>query len=171
MWTANRGLPLVCALALLAVPGCRRVSQRTLRDTENREIVARCDRDQQCALEQTSGPTVGGGATGLALRASGILVAVCSVTPPASEPESPSDCRPLVCQTDEQCPPSHGAKNGSCVNGLCREPANALTVEDAVMLCLAGTGLGKDSSDQVARYSMALNCGQPCKVPTPCRQP
>jgi len=171
MARATRTLALLCALALLAAPGCRRVSERTLRDTDSRIIAARCDRNQQCTLRLTSGPTVGGGATALVLRSAGALVGVCTMTASASEPESPSDCRPLVCQTDADCPPAHGAKDGTCLNGLCREPESPLTVEDAVMLCLAGTGLGKDSQDQVARYAMAQNCGQPCKIPTPCRQP
>ena len=127
-------------------------------------------REQHCQLEQTAGPTVGGGASELVLRAPGALVAVCSVAP-ASEPESPSDCRALLCQADGQCPPAHGIKDGHCVNGLCREPENRLTVEDAVMLCLAGTGLGRGSEQQVARYAMALNCGDPCTIPAPCRQP
>jgi hypothetical protein len=167
----TRTLALLCSLGLLVAPGCRRVSQRVLRDTENRALSARCDRDQHCTLEQTAGPTVGEQANALVLRSVGALVGVCNTAPSASEPGSPSDCRPLVCQTDADCPPSHGAKDGSCVNSLCREPSNPLTVDDAVMLCLAGTGLGKDLPDQVARYAMALNCGQPCKIPTPCRQP
>jgi hypothetical protein len=39
------------------------------------------------------------------------------------------------------------------------------------MLCLAGTGKPGNTPLQVQRYAMALNCGSPCKVPAPCRQP
>jgi hypothetical protein len=169
----SRALPLLVLLLVAAevlLPGCRSVSKRTLEDTEGRAFEARCDREQNCTLKQTSGPTVGGAATEVVLRSPGALVAVCNVAP-ASEPESPSDCRAIECDRDEQCPPGHGIKHGHCVNGLCREPANRLTVDDAVMLCLAGTGLGRSSEQQVARYAMALNCGTPCSVPTPCRQP
>jgi len=171
MLGSSRPVLLVLALAVVAAGGCRRVSQRTLRDTEDREFRARCDREGKCTLEQTAGPKGGGEGGGLVLRAQGALVGVCNVTPPASEPESPSDCRALACQTDAQCPPAHGNQDGTCLNGLCREPENGVGVEDAVMLCLAGTGLGRESQQQVARYAMAQNCGSPCKVPTPCRQP
>lgn len=165
----KRAVLLLFTLALLAMD-CRHVSRRSLRDTEDREVSAECDREQRCTLEQTAGPSVGGNQTELVLRTSGALVGLCSVAP-ASEPESPSDCRALVCETDEQCPPAHGMKHGNCVNSLCREPEHGLAVEDAVMLCLAGTGLGRGSEEQVARYAMALNCGTPCTVPATCRQP
>jgi hypothetical protein len=39
------------------------------------------------------------------------------------------------------------------------------------MLCLAGTGLGRETPAQVERYALALNCGNPCRIPTPCAQP
>ena len=165
----KRTVLLLSALALFLVE-CRHVSRRSLRDTEGREVSAECDRQQRCKLEQTAGPTVGGNASELALRSPGALVGLCSVAP-ASEPESASACRALVCQTDEQCPPAHGMKDGHCVNSLCREPEHGLAVEDAVMLCLSGTGLGRSSTEQVARYALALNCGDPCTVPTTCRQP
>jgi len=76
-----------------------------------------------------------------------------------------------VCSGDANCPPAHGSKDGHCVNGLCVEPSGELNTDDAVMLCLAGTGLGKDSPEQVSRFAMALNCGSPCKIPAVCRQP
>jgi hypothetical protein len=39
------------------------------------------------------------------------------------------------------------------------------------MLCLAGSGLGSEQARQVERYALGMNCGAPCKVPAPCRQP
>jgi hypothetical protein len=57
------------------------------------------------------------------------------------------------------------------VNGLCTEPSQPLGVTDAVMLCLAGTGTGHGSAQQAERFAMALNCGEPCRIPSPCRQP
>ena len=163
--------PLLLAVALLLVaPGCRRVSQRTLRDTEGRELEARCDRNQKCRLELATGPKADSSESELVLHTTGRLVGVCSVTP-ASEPKSPSDCRALVCTGDADCPPAHGSKDGDCVNGLCVEPSGELSSDDAVMLCLAGTGLGKESPEQVSRFAMALNCGSPCKIPSVCRQP
>ena len=170
MGSAGRRLLWLLVVATTVTASCRRISKRSLRDTEGREFVARCDREQRCSLEQTAGPTVSGAETELVLRTPGTLVGVCNVAP-ASEPKSPSDCRALVCESDQDCPPAHGIKDGHCVNGLCVEPSHSLGTEDAVMLCLAGTGLERESEEQVARYSMALNCGTPCKVPTPCRQP
>jgi hypothetical protein len=39
------------------------------------------------------------------------------------------------------------------------------------MLCLSGTGLGRETPAQIERYALALNCGSPCKIPAPCAQP
>jgi hypothetical protein len=168
--TAPALLALLLALGAVAAPGCRRVSQRVLHDTEGRVFDARCDRKQQCTLHQTAGPKVSDDQREVVLKTTGRLVGVCS-TAPASEPKAPSDCRALACDRDQDCPPAHGIKDGNCVNGLCVEPAGTLTATDAVMLCLAGTGLGRDGPNQVARYAMAVNCGAPCVVPAPCRQP
>jgi hypothetical protein len=161
---------LLLALAAAAATGCRSISKRRLEDTEGRSFEARCDREGSCTLKQTAGPTVSDPDTELRLWSPGALVAVCN-SAPASEPKSASDCRALVCQADENCPPAHGIKHGHCVNGLCREPAHSLTVDDAVMLCLAATGLGRETKEQAERYALAQNCGSPCKVPSPCRQP
>jgi hypothetical protein len=160
----------LCAAALAATPGCRRISQRSLTDTEGRTFSAECDREGQCKLARKSGDPVSPDKSDLALHSPGLIVAMCDV-PEGGEPSAAADCRPLVCQDDSACPPSHGIKDGTCANGLCIEPSNSLNVDDAVMLCLAGTGLGRSAPGQVDRYAMALNCGTPCKVPAPCRQP
>jgi hypothetical protein len=174
MWTAMRarawGWLVVLAAVMLTTVSCRRVSERTLRDTEGRTLEARCDREQGCTLKAGAGQKADAQQVELALRATGRLVGVCSVGP-ASEPKSPSDCRALVCSGDADCPPAHGSKDGHCVNGLCVEPSGVLGTDDAVMLCLAGTGLGRESPEQVSRFAMALNCGSPCKIPSVCRQP
>jgi hypothetical protein len=102
-----------------------------------------------------------------AIHTPGMLVGLCDVKGDAP-PDSPSDCRPIVCSKDQDCPPAHGLRDGTCINELCREPAATLGVEDAVMLCLAGTGLGTTKPDRLA---MALSCGSPCRVPAVCRQP
>ncbi len=167
----SRALPLVLvALSLVVSAGCRRISQRTLTDSEGRSFQAECDREARCKLVRTRGDSVSPDKSEHALHSPGLLMAICDVVP-GSEPSVSSDCRPLVCQSDEQCPPSHGLRHGSCSNGLCIEPAHDVSVDDAVMLCLAGTGLGRSEPRQVDRYAMALNCGSPCRVPAPCRQP
>jgi hypothetical protein len=146
--------------------GCRRVSDRTLRDTEERAFEARCDRDGRCELSATSG-------SGEVPRivTLGRLIAFCP--PAASETEAlPSgECRALVCESDSDCPPAHGLRDGACVNHWCIDPAGELDREDSIALCLAGTGLGRTSATQVERFALGLNCGTPCRVPRTCRQP
>ena len=161
-------LLLLLAFAL-TLAACRRISQRTLTDTEGRTFAAECDREGACKLQRKSGDSVSADKPELAIHSPGRLVAICDVAPGA-EPAVTSDCRPLVCKTDAECPPSHGIKDGSCVSGVCTEPAHEIGVDDAVLLCLAGTGLGRSAPAQVARYAMALNCGTPCRIPAPCRQ-
>jgi hypothetical protein len=62
-------------------------------------------------------------------------------------------------------------KDGQCLHHRCSDPAAALSVQDSIMLCLAGTGLGRETPAQIERYALALNCGSPCTVPAPCQQP
>ncbi len=164
-----RTLWLLPFFALLTV-GCRRVSERGLKDTEGRTFAAKCDCQGSCELSRKKADPVSPDKADLTLKSPGRLVMMCDVAE-GKEPDLAADCRPLVCDGDDGCPPAHGLKNGTCVNGLCTEPANPLTREDSVALCLAGTGMGKDSPKQVDLYAMGLNCGSPCIVPKPCRQP
>jgi len=139
-----------------------------LEDTEARKFTARCG-SKGCALTQQSGPRAPADHPDLVLRGAGRLIGVCS-TAKGAEPE-PGDCRPLVCADSAACPPAEGMSHGECLNGLCIEPSHPVDVNDAVLLCLAGTGLGRESAHQVERYALALNCGTPCRIPAPCRQP
>lgn len=157
---------LIAVLCALLATGCHRVSERTLHDTEGRAVKARCDREGQCTFELVTG-THAPDKDGFAIHTPGMLVGLCDVKGNAG-PDSPSDCRPIVCAKDQDCPPAHGLKDGTCINETCREPAASLSVEDSVMLCLAGTGLGTTKPDRLA---MGLNCGNPCRVPPVCRQP
>jgi hypothetical protein len=151
--------------------GCSRPSEFALADTEGRQIVASCDKKLACRLAQRAGPREAAPKSELVLYAPGKVVGVCAVAP-EQKPESPSDCRPLACRADTNCPPAHGIAHGTCLKGLCVEPAQTTaTVEDAVMLCLAGSGLGRTTQLQTERYALAVNCGSPCKVPALCRQP
>jgi hypothetical protein len=161
------GVALIAAGAALG--GCHRGRQQVLKDSEGRTFSARCTEQGQCDLTQRSGPSAPG-KPALLLHNSSFVVGVCDARKGA--PRAPaSDCRPLVCTKDANCPPAHGLKIGTCVDGLCTAPAEPVRVDDAVMLCLAGTGLGLGTPLQVQRYALAQNCGSPCKVPAPCRQP
>lgn len=164
-----RSVLVVAALGVLAC-GCERVSERTLTDSEGRTVVARCNREGRCTLTRTAGEPVSPNKSRPNLHTTGRLVALCDVATDGP-PTDVVDCRVLVCKDKTECPPAHGLPHGACVSGLCIEPANPVGRDDAVLLCLAGTGLGRATPLQVDRHALALNCGEPCRVPTPCRQP
>jgi hypothetical protein len=159
------------ARALLAIlvlaASCRSPQNLTLRDTEGREFSARLQDFSVVDLRLSNAPK---DANRFEIRRTGRLVAVCP-TSTTSSPVAATHCRVLTCGTDSQCPPAHGLKEGTCLNGLCIEPAQNLLADDAIMLCLSGTGADYSSPLQIERFALGLNCGQPCKVPTPCRQP
>jgi hypothetical protein len=165
-----RGTALAVLGVALSGAGCKSVSERRLLDTEGREFAAKCQRSGECTLSQTTAQGADGSKSAFAFTRTGRLVGICDVLP-GHGPDTPADCRALVCQTDSDCPPNHGLKDGQCVNALCTDPAQALVTPDSVMLCLAGSGVGHDQPRQVERYALGLNCGTPCKVPAPCRQP
>ncbi|MBK7580004.1 MAG: hypothetical protein IPI67_07325 [Myxococcales bacterium] len=157
---------VVIVILVFGPTACRRVSTRTLEDTEARRVEAACDREGECALKLVRGEHAPD-KTGLAIHTTGNLIALCDVGP-SKKPDATTDCRALICEGDDDCPPMHGLKHGTCINHLCREPTARIGVDDAVVLCLAGTGLGTTVPDRLA---MALSCGSPCRVPTVCRQP
>ncbi len=168
---ASAPLSLLLTLGLVtSFAGCKSTSERQLVDTERRHFAAKCQRSGECALSQTLGDKRPGDKSALALVRVGRLVGICDVVP-GHGPDTPADCRALVCESDTDCPPGHGLKDGQCLNALCTDPAQALSPEDSVMLCLAGSGLGNEHPRQIERYALGLNCGTPCKVPSPCCQP
>jgi len=135
-----------------------------LHDTEGRRFGVSCGQDQSCKVTPEA-PSKGV----YSLRATGRFWSICGPLSGA-EPRA-IDCRPLNCQHNSSCPPAFGLKEGTCINGLCVQPANELSSDDAILLCMAGTGLGHSTPVQVEHYALALNCGQPCRIPKPCRQP
>ena len=137
-------------------------------DTEGRRFAMSCE-ESACSYERRAGKPVSQAKSGIELQLSGRVVGICDVG--ASGGAEAGDCRALVCKTDRDCPPMHGLEAGHCVNGLCTSPDQELVAADAVLLCLAGTGLGLNAPKQVERYALAVNCGSPCVVPAPCRQP
>lgn len=180
----KRTLPSRNWLWLLAIlpfasASCRNRAELTIQDTEGRSFTLRCSDDRICSLSRAAGPGAAAPKSSDAsqsardlvkLKTAGRLVGICSPAVLEGEP-SPSDCRPIVCETNASCPPAEGLSEGVCINGLCTEPSHPLVSDDAVMLCLAGTGVGPRSPAQVERLALGLNCGNPCRVPKPCRQP
>jgi hypothetical protein len=155
-------------MLLLAV-GCHKSGPRLLRDTEGRSFEATCTGQGPCKFSQKSGPVrIEKPAQTLMLGSR--LVGICDVKE-GEGPQYPFDCRPLNCHFDAECPPLHGMKDGQCLNGHCSDPAEAIGVQDSIMLCLSGTGLGRETPAQIERYALALNCGSPCKIPAPCPPP
>ena len=157
------------ALLLFVVSGCQKSGPRTLHDTEGRTFEATCPKQGPCKLTQKTGPKRAG-KPGQALLTGGRLVGICDVAD-GEAPQGPFDCRPLGCQTDADCPPLHGMQDGQCLNRRCSDPAEAIGTQDSIMLCLAGSGLGRETPAQIERYALALNCGTPCSIPAPCQQP
>jgi hypothetical protein len=161
------GLSTVATL-LLAL-GCQKGGPRLIKDTEGRRFEATCPEKSACKFVQKAGPKRAEKPT-QALMIGSRLVGICDVVG-EDPPQNPSDCRPLDCETDADCPPLHGMKDGQCLHKRCSDPAEAISVQDSIMLCLAGTGLGRETPAQIERYALALNCGTPCKIPAPCQQP
>jgi hypothetical protein len=161
LWSVSFGVFLSLPLS------CKEKPERSVKDTEGRSFTLHCrPGESSCGVSQSAGPK--SAVAGLSLHAEGRLVGVCSGE---GTNVHPADCRPLVCQTDTECPPTHGAGSESCLDGLCVDPSHEIGAEDAVMLCLAGTGIDHTQPRQVERYALGLNCGSPCVVPSPCRQP
>lgn len=148
---------------------CENRGPWSLRDTEGRTFEATCPKGAACQITQKAGPRRADRPR-QTLLVGGRLVGVCDAAE-GGEPQGPFDCRPLGCTSDQDCPPLHGMKEGQCLNRRCSDPAEAIGVQDSIMLCLAGTGLGRDTPAQIERYALALNCGTPCVVPAPCQQP
>jgi hypothetical protein len=163
-------LARMSTLALLfLLSGCNKGGPRVVRDSEGRTFEATCTAQGPCKFSQKSGPQrIDKQAQTLMLGSR--LVGICDVKE-GEAPQYPFDCRPLSCDSDRDCPPLHGMKDGQCLNKHCSDPAEAIGVQDSIMLCLAGTGLGRETPEQVERYALALNCGSPCKIPAPCAQP
>lgn len=154
-------------MACVSPAACRHSVTLDLTDTEHRRFTATYAGNELTELRLLEPRT---SSVLYDVRRAGYLVAVC----PTSLGESrvaPTHCRALVCQADVNCPPAHGLKQGTCINGLCIEPSQNIGADDAIMLCLAGTGAGYSSPVQVERFALGLNCGRPCRVPSPCRQP
>jgi hypothetical protein len=153
--------------------GCQKTPQATLTDSERRQFVLTCPKSGPCSVATSrtnaeAPPSKAGETKDFTLRATGRVVGICG---PVAAGQSPnlSECRPLVCQSNAECPPAQGLSQGVCINQLCTEPSHEVISDDAVMLCLAGTGAPNQTPSQAERFALGLNCGSPCRIPKPCR--
>src|SRR6478609_8588964 len=131
----SRGARLSTVAVCSAFFACQSAGPRRLRDSEGRTFEASCPKAEPCVLKQTSGQRRAERPS-QALLVGGRLVGICDVKS-GEAPSAPYECRPLTCDTDADCPPLHGMKDGQCLNHHCGDAAEALSVQDAVILCLA----------------------------------
>ena len=171
--------PLACFMlfcAIVASVGCDESIQMGLKDTEGRTFKAECTQST-CSLRtapqaKPSAPKPDGSEAKFVLHVASRLFAVCEVwVQGSSHAVNPADCRALICSNDRECPPAQNMTRGVCTNGLCIEPSAQISNEDAVLLCLAGTGAPSGTTQQVERYALGNACATPCIVPAVCRQP
>lgn len=146
--------------------GCDEPVSLLLTDVEGRRFRVTCPKDSPCTVEPVSKTA----RDPFELRVTGRLVGICGPQLESSRRRAAS-CRPLACRAHRDCPPVHGIDDGACLEGLCSDPANAFTKDDAVMLCLAETKSRRSADEQAERYALAVNCGDPCVVPAVCRKP
>ena len=164
---AGRSMKFALVVNALLLAACTK-NPATVRDTEGRVFSVKCE-VEACTLTQTDGPKAKLGRP--RLHTTGRVISVCDASS-VGAPPAPDACRPVVCADDRDCPALDGGKaQATCSRGSCVNPGEKLRVGDAVTLCLAGTGLGRRTAKQAERYALGLNCGNPCVVPSVCRQP
>jgi len=173
----NRAVGWAGALLLmLSSVGCEEPAKINLSDTEGRSFAATC-KAEGCSLvsppeAKPSAPQPEDAKAGFVLHIASRLFAVCEVwLQGSSHAVNPADCRALTCKTDADCPLAKNMPRGACTHGLCTEPSNPISNEDAVLLCLSGTGVPTGDTKQVERYALGNACSTPCNVPAVCRQP
>ncbi len=165
---AARPMKRVLIFNALVLAGCTKPHPASVEDTEGRVFSVKCEAEV-CTLTQTDGPKAKLGRP--RLHTTGRVISVCDASS-VGAPPAPDACRPVVCADDRDCPALDGGKaQATCSRGSCVNPGEKLRVGDAVTLCLAGTGLGRRTAKQAERYALGLNCGNPCVVPSVCRQP
>ena len=163
-------------LLMLSSSACEEPAKINLSDTEGRSFTATC-KGASCSLvsppeAKPSAPQPEGAEANFVLHVASRLFAVCEVwVQGSSHAVNPADCRALTCKTDADCPPAKNMSRGACTNGLCTEPSSPISSEDAVLLCLSGTGAPTGATKQVERYALGNACSTPCNVPSVCRQP
>jgi len=167
---------LTAAVLVLPSLSCSKPIKVSLKDTEGRSFSATCS-EGSCELQtgetaEPSAPKPDGASSAFILHRASRLYAVCEVWKQgSSHAVNAADCRALSCDRDQDCPPVKGLTEGACTNHLCIEPTGSISAEDAVLLCLAGTGKPAGTTKQVERYALGNACAEPCSVPAVCRQP
>lgn len=137
-------------------------------DTEGRRFSVDCE-TAPCALRQAgAAPRPEPDAAAWSPLAQGRLLLACP--PGGNEGVGRYRCRPLVCESGTTCA-RLGGPDFVCRAGLCQAAERAITQQDRLSLCLAGTAEWKESREQRARVALAQGCRPPCEVPAKCRTP
>lgn len=142
---------------------CQRDGTLEMKDTEGRVFAVTCAETAGCNIAVRKGADSTSGHA-LTLHTDGRVLGVCERDGP------PIACRPLVCESDADCPTVDGVVR-TCGRSLCSEASRRLTPTDVVMLCMAGTGVGYDQAIQRERYAAALASGESQSLPAGCRKP
>lgn len=164
---------LLLVVAVLCAVACNKAVKVQLKDTEGRSFEATCKANdckvKSALVAKPTGERPADADPGFSILLGSRIYSICETWTPTSA--QTIDCRPLVCETDVECPPALGLKHGSCTNKLCIEPSGEISPDDAVFLCLAGSGVSPAGPKQRERFGLASLCGSPCVVPKVCRQP
>ena len=155
--------PWCHAAFFVALSGCQRDGSVEMKDTEGRAFNVTCTETKGC----TVAPRTSSSATAVApltLRSDGRVLGVCERDGP------PITCRPLLCESDTDCPTVDGVAR-TCGRSLCSEPSRPLSRTDVVMLCMAGTGVGYSETTQREQYGTALAWEAATPLPAGCRKP
>jgi hypothetical protein len=155
--------PWCHTLICLALVACQRDGTTEVKDTEGRAFTVTCTANAGCSIAAKTGAEPKSGPA-LTLRSDGSVLGVCDRDAP------PITCRPLLCESDDECPTVDGVVR-TCARSLCSEPSRKLTRTDVVMLCLAGSGVGYDQPRQRERYATALASEEGSPLPAGCRKP
>lgn len=173
-----RPIRLSVALTALAAFGCsKEIPRLAATDTEGRTFELKCTASEECVISSSaqpkpSVPPTEGAKAAFVVHKASRLYAICDVWMQGKSASiNPADCRALTCESDNNCPPAKGLAHGTCANKFCIEPDGSVGSEDAVLLCLAGTGVPAGTTRQIERFALGSNCGTPCRVPAVCRQP
>jgi hypothetical protein len=130
-------------------------------DSEGRVFLAHC---AEGACRYESKGAEGEPPRAVTLAHAGRVAAVCdSVDTP-----EPLHCRAITCT--EACPARPNGAPLTCDGGLCVDTSRELSAADVRLLCLAGTGTGRNAA-QAERLALAAGaCDGQCRVPAACRQ-
>jgi hypothetical protein len=172
---------LAAAFFVVAVvAGCQR-GKRSFHDTEGREFHVDAMPETWVRARMLSSATAHpregcqGDDGGFALQFFGRYDAVCDAGTCAEA--SAGYCRPIVCESDGDCPRwMRDGEASTCLAGLCGRASHFIAASDSRLLCLAGTGAPatpptREQQDRHALAGALCTFRSECRPATVCRSP